>query len=238
MAIMNLRAVRELETRHRLDRYLAPQVVDRILSEGWDALDIKQRVVITICFINIKDFTPTADKMHPEKLTYLLNEYLSEMAQVAFFHGGTVDKFIGDALMILFGAPVPSEPPEQVARCVSMAVNMQRRMHELNRKWSDGGLIAKNLACRIGIHTGEATVGNFGSPSRVDYTAIGSSVNLASRLEGICTPGKIMISSETRSLLCGEYMFTVKSGVKVKGFSEPVQVCEIDPAIDADNQVL
>ncbi|MCU0848711.1 MAG: hypothetical protein MUD12_12570 [Spirochaetes bacterium] len=232
IALANSRAAAEIQKRHQLDRYLAPQVVESVLSGEADMIDRKQRVKVTIFFSDLKDFTKMADGMNPESLASVLNEYLSEMAEIAFSHGGTVDKFIGDAVMVFFGAPVGDDTARQARQCVRMAVAMQCRIAELNRKWTEVGLLAKGLVCRIGIHTGDAIVGSFGSSSRVDYTAIGSSVNLASRLEGACRPGMILVSAETRDQMGDEFRVTPMGEVEVKGFSQPVRVFEVDPGIN------
>ncbi len=133
----------------------------------------------------------------------------------------------------LIGAPVGIEVAEQARQCVRMACEMQRRLKSLNKKWLERGFLYRELSCRIGIHTGEAIVGSFGSMFRVDYTAIGSSVNLASRLEGACRPGKILVSRQTRDLLGGEFDITPIGWVTLKGFSNPVEAFELDPASKA-----
>ena len=238
IALANSRAAVEIQKRHQLDRYLAPQVVESVLSGEADMIDRKQRVKVTIFFSDLKDFTRMADGMNPESLASVLNEYLSEMAEIAFSHGGTVDKFIGDAVMVFFGAPVGDDTARQARQCVRMAVAMQCRITELNRKWTESGLLSKGLVCRIGIHTGDAIVGSFGSSSRVDYTAIGSSVNLASRLEGACRPGMILVSAETRDQFDDEFRVTPMGEVEVKGFSHPVRVFEVDPGIKPGDECL
>ena len=170
-----------------------------------------------------------ADRMEPEHLSAILNEYLSEMSEIAFAHGGTVDKFIGDAVMVFFGAPVDADRQGQVERCVHMAMAMHRRTSELNEKWRREGLLAAGLTSRMGIHAGDATVGSFGSQRRVEYTAIGKVVNLASRLEGKCTPGRILLSRSAWEILAGRFPGQAMGAVQVKGFAEPVEVFEITP---------
>ena len=120
--------------------------------------------------------------MELEDLTQLINHYLTEMAQIALTYGATADKYVGDAIMIFFGDPQTRGVKEDARACVEMAIAMQRRMDELGAIWRDAG-IEHPLRCRIGIHTGYCTVGNFGSEDRMDYTIIGGPVNLASRLE-------------------------------------------------------
>jgi len=123
----------------------------------------------------------------------LMNEYLERMVEVVFAHGGTIDKFIGDAIMVIFGAPVELNPPEQAQRAVSCAMAMHASMDELNQEWKVRGL--PELKMRIGIHHGPVVVGNFGSRERSDYTAIGPTVNLASRIESVCEPGAVFVTA-------------------------------------------
>lgn len=230
MAIINSRSARELEKRHQLDRFLPPQIIERVLSGEDEAINLRKRTSLTVFFSDLKDFTGMSDRMDPENLAQILNEYLSEMSEIAFRFGGTLDKFIGDAVMVFFGAPVGIEVAEQARQCVRMACEMQRHLESLNKKWLDRGFLYRELSCRIGIHTGDAIVGSFGSQFRVDYTAIGSSVNLASRLEGACRPGKILVSRLTRNLLGEEFNIMPIGWVTLKGFSNPVEAFEIDPA--------
>jgi adenylate cyclase len=127
-------------------------------------------------------FTETTDRMESEDLTQLLNQYLTEMPKVASEYGATIDKHVGDAIVMFFGDPESRGVKEDALACVKMAIAMQRRMTELAGVWRDAG-IQTPLRCRIGIHADYCTVGNFGSADRMDYTMIGGAVNLASRLE-------------------------------------------------------
>ena len=126
--------------------------------------------------------TGTTDRLESEELTQLLNQYLSAMSEVALDYGATVDKYVGDAIMIFFGDPETRGVKEDALACVKMAIAMRERIASLAHIWRDAG-IERPLACRIGINTGYCTVGNFGSEDRMDYTIIGGAVNLASRLE-------------------------------------------------------
>src|ERR1051325_2460297 len=146
------------EKRHQLDRYLAPQVIDGLLGARPDALEHKRRATITVFFSDIIRFSDLADRLDPDALSVVMNEYLAEMAEVAFAFGGTVDKFIGDSLMVLFGAPIEENVEKQARQCVAMACQMHRRTATLNRRWCEAGLVKEGLAVRMGIHTGEANV--------------------------------------------------------------------------------
>ena len=155
-----------------------------------------RRKKLTVFFSDIAGFTETADRMESEDLTRLLNHYLTEMSEIALSYGATIDKYVGDAIVIFFGDPETRGVKEDALACVEMAIAMRKRMRELQDVWRASG-IEKPLQCRIGINTGYCTVGNFGSEDRMDYTIIGGGVNLASRLEAAATPGEILISYET-----------------------------------------
>src|SRR5262249_22720928 len=155
-----------------------------------------RRKELTIFFSDIAGFTETAERLESEHLTQLLNHYLTEMSKIALSHGATIDKYVGDAIVIFFGDPETRGVKEDALACVEMAIAMRKRLHELRAVWRASG-IEKPLQCRIGINTGYCTVGNFGSEDRMEYTIIGGGVNLASRLEAAATPGEILISYET-----------------------------------------
>ena len=141
-----------------------------------------QRKKLTVFFSDIHGFTQITDQMESEDLTELINHYLTEMAEVALEHGATIDKYMGDAVMAFFGDPESRGLQEDACACVRMALAMQERLSKLSEVWRNQG-IDQPLTCRIGIHTGYCTVGNFGSAERMDYTIVGGNVNLASRLE-------------------------------------------------------
>jgi class 3 adenylate cyclase len=231
MALANARAAAELAQRHQLDRYLPPQIVERVLLGQGGVLEGRRRVTVTIFFSDLKDFTGLADRLDPDVLSTILNEYLSEMSEIAFRHGGTIDKFIGDAVMVFFGAPMTLPPEEQVDRALRMASEMDRRLGELNVAWSERGLLEGGFTCRMGIHTGEATVGSFGSRVRAEYTAIGSAVNLAARLESACTPGRILVSAATWAHVGRPeaWKATPRGSISAKGFACPIEVVEVEP---------
>lgn len=207
-------------------RYVATQVADRVLAGGEAPLDGHERRVLTIFYSDIKGFTEASDQMDTEDLSRTLNEYLSEMSQIAIAHGGTVDKFVGDAIMIFFGAPNEMAEHEQARNAVRMAIAMGRRMEELRAKWFDEGMQFP-FEKRVGINTGIASVGSFGSRDRLDYTAIGQQVNLAARLEGACAPGRILVSHATWMLVGNEIPCVPKGELVVPGMAEPVKVYEV-----------
>ncbi len=206
---------------NQLAKYLSPQVYESIFSGKQEVKLTSQRKKLTVFFSDIAGFTETADKLESEDLTRLLNEYLTEMSQIALSYGATIDKFVGDAIVIFFGDPETRGVKEDALACVEMAIAMRKRMAELQSVWRASG-IENPLQVRIGISTGYCTVGNFGSEDRMDYTIIGGGVNLASRLEGSATPGEILIAYETYALARDEIHCEEHGQIKVKGIAYPV----------------
>ena len=144
------------------------------------------RKKLTVFFSDIQGFTELTDRLEPEVLSYLINNYLNEMSNIALKYGGTIDKFVGDAILIFFGDPETKGEKEDATACVLMALEMRERMEHLRKKWEDNG-ISSSLRIRIGTNTGFCNVGKFGSEDRLDYAIIGGRVNLASRLEPSAT---------------------------------------------------
>jgi adenylate cyclase len=178
-----------------------------------------------VCFSDIAGFTETTDKMESEDLTQFLNHYLTEMSKIAVQYGATIDKYVGDAILMFFGDPETRGVKEDALACVRMALAMQRRMIELAEIWRSSGIEAP-LQCRIGIHTGYCTVGNFGSEDRMDYTIVGGAVNLASRLEHEAVPGSVLISYETFAHVNDEIQCEERGHIRVKGIAYPVATYE------------
>jgi class 3 adenylate cyclase len=214
-----------------ISRYIASQLAQRILAGDYDVAERHARRRLTLFFSDIRGFAEIADTIEPEDLSEMLNEYLSEMTTIADRYGGTIDKFIGDAVMIFFGAPVPLDDGEQASRAIRMGMDMQRRLGELRAAWRRRGF-EHPFEIRIGINTGQVSIGNFGSKGRMDYTAIGRQVNLAARLQSHCEPGKILLSHSTWALVQDEFTCTPRGEIQVKGFHAPVKVYEVvGPAI-------
>lgn len=219
----------------KLSKYLSPQVYSSIFS-GEQSVEIaSKRKKLTVMFSDIAGFTETTDKLESEELTALLNNYLTEMSNIALKHGATIDKYIGDAIMIFLGDPETRGVKEDASECVKMAISMQRRMHELQQQWTDRGM-EDPFQLRIGINTGYCTVGNFGSEDRMDYTIIGNEVNLAARLQTLAGLGDIVIAHETYSLVSDIVRAREQQPMPVKGFSKPVRNYVIDDLIDAHTQ--
>ena len=205
----------------KLAKYLAPQVYESIFTGQQDVKIVSKRKKLTVCFSDLVGFTEITDKMESEDLTQLLNHYLTEMSKIALQYGATIDKYVGDAIVMFFGDPTTLGVKEDALACVQMAIAMQQRIGELAQEWSNSG-IDTPLRCRIGIHTGYCTVGNFGSEDRMDYTMVGGTVNLASRLEHEAPPGGVLISFETYALVKDDVRCEERGHVQVKGIAQPV----------------
>ncbi len=171
----------------KLGKYLSPQIYNSIFSGEQSVEILSKRKKLTIFFSDIAAFTETTDNLESEELTAVLNHYLTEMSTIALEYGATIDKYIGDAMLLFFGDPESNGVKEDAKACVMMAIAMQRRMRELEQEWRDRGL-ERPFRIRMGICTGFCTVGNFGSRDRIDYTIIGNEVNLAARLESAAEP--------------------------------------------------
>jgi class 3 adenylate cyclase len=210
----------------QLAKYLSPQVYDSIFSGKQEVKVASSRKKLTIFFSDIVGFTETADRLESEELTQLLNHYLTEMSRIALDHGATIDKYVGDAILIFFGDPETKGVKEDALACVSMAITMRERLHNLEDIWHESG-IDKHLQVRMGIHTGFCTVGNFGSEDRMDYTIIGGAVNTASRLESLATPGEILISYETFAHVRDQIYCEGHGEVEVKGIAYPVATYQV-----------
>ena len=214
------------ELPRKLSKYLSPQVYKSIFEGSKDVKIGSARKKLTVFFSDIVGFTATSDNMDPEDLSYIVNSYLNHMAQISIEHGGTLDKFIGDGVLIFFGDPESRGIKEDALACVKMALEMQETLVELHKEWLKNGIDVP-LKVRIGITTGYCTVGNFGSENRMDYTILGRSVNLASRLESDTEPGTILISNETFVLVNSDVKCIKKEPIKVKGFDHPIQTYQV-----------
>jgi adenylate cyclase len=210
----------------KLSKYLSPQIYESIFS-GAQTVEISaKRKKLTIFFSDIAGFTETTDQLEAEELTDVLNQYLTEMSKIALAHGATIDKYIGDAMLLFFGDPETKGMQEDAKACVMMAIAMQRRMRELEQEWRARGL-ERPFRMRIGISTGFATVGNFGSRDRMDYTIYGNQVNLAARLQSAAEPGGILLSYETNAVVQGIVLTEEYPPMTVKGFVRPINVYKV-----------
>ncbi len=216
---------------NQLAKYLSPQIYESIFSGRQEVKLVSQRKRLTVFFSDLVGFTETTERLESEDLTRLLNQYLTEMSDIAIAHGATIDKYVGDAIVIFFGDPETLGTKEDALACVKMALAMRERMKALGNLWKDSGL-EKPLQCRMGINTGVCTVGNFGSNDRMDYTIIGGGVNLAARLETACAPNEILISYETHAHVKEQIYCEEGEHIEVKGISRPVATYRVVDAYD------
>jgi adenylate cyclase len=217
-----LRAAIEEErlAKSRLERYHSPSVVNQILTVGTGgeafALDVREAEA-TILFSDIVGFTTLTENMAPRDVALMLNAYFSRMTDVLFSHEGTLDKFIGDALMAIFGAPIHSE--DHARRAVLSALDMRRALSQFNEDHPE----TPPLKFRIGINTGPVVAGDIGSIRRMEYSVLGTTVNVASRLQSeVAKPGEIVIGEATYKRIAGDFEFDPLGKVKVKGLSRPI----------------
>ncbi len=211
----------------KLSKYFSPEVYNSLFTGELDVKVQTQRKLLTIFFSDLEGFTELTERLEPEVLTDLLTHYLTEMSKIALRWGGTIDKYIGDAIMIFFGDPASKGEKSDAVNCVRMAMEMVDQLAEVRAIWKDKGL-ALPLNARMGIHTGICTVGNFGSEDRLDYTVIGNGVNLASRLESNAKPNSILISEDTYLHVRSEINCSKNNTIKVKGVSYPVQTYKVE----------
>lgn len=215
--------VAELERASRLKRYLSPGLAESILAGERDLKLAPSRKFLTTFFSDIRGFTAAAEQMEPEELVDKLNDYLSEMTDIVFKHGGTLDKYMGDAMMVFFGDPVPQD--DHAKRAVRVGLEMRERMIELQERWLRK--YQEVFKIGIGISTGWVTVGDIGSPARSDYTVLGNEVNLASRLADRAEAGQILVTERTMRQVEDLVTGTVIDEISLKGVNRPIKIYEI-----------
>ena len=214
--------VDQLERYNELRRYLSPKITEQILTSGQGFGTELQRKTMTVVFTDIRDFSGLTDNIEPEELFYLLDRYLTEMIKIVHLYDGTLNKIVGDGLLIFFGAPI--EVKNHAEQAVHMAIDMQRRTVALRDDWNQYG---HELGVGIGINTGFMTVGNIGSDTHRDYTVIGNQVNVAARLESIAKPGQILISQRTYSKVKDHVETEDVGDISVKGIHTPVRAYSV-----------
>ena len=199
-----------------LSAYLPAQVYRSICLGEHDGTMPSKRKKLTVMFADIEDFTDLTADLDPEELTFLLNEYITEMSAIATEHGATIDKFVGDGMLLFFGDPDTLGVAVDAQACVRAAMAMQRRTAELAEAWREQGY-EWTFRMRIGISSGYCNVGNFGGQQRMAYTIIGGTVNKAERLQGICEPGGIALASETHALVKDHFDIEAGAPVQLRG---------------------
>jgi adenylate cyclase len=219
--------VREQRERRRLSQFFSPAVVREVVRNKDDGSLTTSRRLVTVLFSDIRGFTSLSEKLEPEQVAEMLREYLSEMTEIVFRHGGTVDKYIGDCIMALYNAPF--EDPAHAFRAVLTALEFQERTRAVSKRWEDKlGIAIRN---GVGINTGEAVVGTLGSRQRLEYTAIGDAINLGARLESLTKDYKanIIISETTYALVRNQFVTRELGEVTVKGKTRPVKIYAVLP---------
>ncbi len=223
-AALNEQIRQEELMRSRLERFHSPQVIEMILNAGQDTKDNliePKEVTATVLFTDIVGFTRLSEKIHPREITVLLNHYFSLMTDIVFKYDGTLDKYIGDGLMAVFGAPMQLENDAQ--RAIQAALEMRSSLASMMKKIGK----EKRFDIRIGVNTGKVVAGNIGSPKRMDYTVIGDPVNLASRLEAMANPNQILIGEETYKSVKGKFDIRQVGPRKIKGKHSELMVYEV-----------
>jgi class 3 adenylate cyclase len=211
----------------KISKYISPQIYKSIFSGQRDVAIATERKRLTIFFSDIKDFTSITERLQPEDLTALVNEYFTEMSTIATRHGATIDKFIGDAMLLFFGDPETKGAAEDARACLEMAIEMQDRLAQLNIEWRRRG-IERPFRARMGINTGYCNVGNFGSNERMDYTIIGAEANLAARLQQGAEPGSIVMSYESYALVRSAVRAHPVPPITMKGISREIVPYVVD----------
>ena len=219
-----------------LAKYLPPQVHKAIFSGKFNTGIATKRRKLTIFFSDISNFTSTSEGLQPEDLTKYLNEYFSEMTDIALDHGATIDKYIGDAMMVFFGDPDSKGEKEDARACVKMALKMRDRISDLQDKWQKQGF-ADPFVIRMGMNTGYCNVGNFGSDQRLTYTIIGSEVNIAQRLEASAQPGGILMSYETYAHAQDLIEVEQLKSISMKGVKREIKVFSVLNKIRQGNNI-
>jgi len=217
--------IAELVISGDLHRFLPEAVVESVMAGKIGPAEVFERRDITVLFTDIVGFTPLTERLIPTKLAAILNEYLREMTAATILHGGTVDKYIGDGMMVLFGAPSHQDLTDQAWSALQTASDMLHQAQELSHRWRS--TLHNDFKIRIGINTGSCTVGVFGSDLLKSYTAIGSTVNVASRLEAQANHQGILCSKATYEFVANRVKANHRGPIKLKGVLEPVEAYDI-----------
>ena len=209
------------KTSDRLSKYLSPQICEQIFSDvEFDTGTGRKK--LTIFFSDIVNFTSITESMEAEELSGFLNFYLTNMCEIALKYGGTIDKFIGDSVMIFFGDPQSKGPEQDALACCNMGLEMLAFVEKNEELFKEQFNFPEKLEIRIGVHSGVCSVGNFGSDQRLDYTVIGRAVNVAARLEQAAPKNSMLFSNSTKSLLGDTFQVSDSIEVKAKGIDRPI----------------
>jgi len=214
--------VEEIQKTSRLKRYVSPRIAESIISNGSDKYLTTARKLLTVCFADLKGFTSASENMEPEDTVNLLNEFFTEMTSIIFKYGGTLDKFIGDGILVFFGDPIYYTDHNE--RSVRMAIDMRERVQSLRNHWLGKGC---NIDICMGINTGYVTVGNFGSVAQMNYTVIGHQVNIAHRLQLEAKAGQILTTKQALTGLQHIIAAEEIKNVRLKGINKPMDVYNV-----------
>lgn len=209
-------------TQSAIRRYLPPSVAEKIVAGDTAAVSEPKRLRVTVLFADLVGFTSVADRVEPEVMSQMLNEYLSAMVDIVEDHDGTLNEFAGDGLMAIWGAPNAMQPARQVLNAIRAAEAMQAAIKTLNASWKQLGL-DETVSARIGINTGMASVGSYGSRGRVTYTAIGLQTNIACRMESNAPVGGILLSGSSYELVRDEVPCDFFGEIECKGVHFPIK---------------
>ncbi len=219
--MLHERKLREERIKSNLERYLSPHVVRAIIDSKEGSVSLSPgKKNIAILFSDIRNFTTICEELAPEEIVNHMNEYFTNLVEVIFTHEGTVNKFVGDMIVALFGAP--SDLHDNEKRAIESAIKMQKAIARVSSEW-----IQKNFNTGIGINSGDVVVGNVGSPRHMDYTAIGDEVNIASRLQSIARGGQILVSQNVYEVGKDDFDFKKMGSTTVKGKKKTVEVYEV-----------
>jgi adenylate cyclase len=225
---MNEKFALEERRRRRLGRFLSPQVAARVLESTEDEHGLAQALPpelreVTILFADLVGFTTLSERLGPEATAYLLSDYFSQMTEVVFRFDGMLDKFIGDAVMAVFGAPL--DMPDHAERAVQAALAMQKRLAAFNADRS----AAEKVQMRIAVNTGRVVAAEIGSSSKMEYTVLGDAVNVASRLEsGVARPGTVVIGPQTHAMVASRFECRSLGEFRLKGKTEAIEAFAVD----------
>lgn len=219
-AILHESKLREERIKNNLERYLSPQVAEAVINEKDEVSLTTSKRRIAMLFSDIRNFTTKCEELEPEQLVAYLNEYFTQMVDVIFNHQGTVNKFVGDMIVAMFGAPSAIADREYWA--IAAAINMQKRIKNLPIDW-----IRENFITGIGISSGDVIVGNIGSPQHMDYTAIGDEMNIAARLQGLAKGGQILVTRSVYEATQSNFEFREFGTLPVKGKKNLVEIFEV-----------
>jgi len=229
MALENLRMIEGMSEKVRLrtilEQYVSPEVADILISHGNDLMGVGEKKEITVLFADIRDFTPLVQSLRLETLRAFLNEFFHVLSEIIFKFNGTLNKYMGDALLAVFGSPILLDNPENSA--VASSVIMQKKFHELKEKWRNEGQMIGQIGLGIGISSGEMFLGNVGSEKRCDFTVIGMDVNIAQRLATEAISGEILATKAVTTAMGIEFSIINESSRLLKGLKSPIQVYSI-----------